>query len=142
MTWKEVGLSPENLNNWMLLNFDSVNKKRVECYACQGEVKAPSSSWCHMCVSFYSNGQDLACSSVLQEPPLLRRVGISSVLNTEFICMLNAFKSDEQKTKGVLVKLVTMSGCRCFFIFFFFLRKIIPELTTANPPLFSEEGWP
>ncbi|WP_220492936.1 hypothetical protein, partial [Klebsiella pneumoniae] len=26
--------------------------------------------------------------------------------------------------------------------FFFFLRKISPELTTANPPLFAEEDWP
>ena len=27
--------------------------------------------------------------------------------------------------------------------FFFFLRKIIPELTSvANPPLFAEEDWP
>ena len=27
--------------------------------------------------------------------------------------------------------------------FFFFLRKISPELTSAaNPPLFAEEGWP
>ena len=24
----------------------------------------------------------------------------------------------------------------------FFLRKISPELTTANPPLFAEENWP
>ena len=27
--------------------------------------------------------------------------------------------------------------------FFFFLRKISPELTSAaNPPLFAEEDWP
>ena len=26
--------------------------------------------------------------------------------------------------------------------FFFLLRKISPELTTANPPLFAEEDWP
>ena len=26
--------------------------------------------------------------------------------------------------------------------FFFFLRKISPELTAANPPLFAEEDWP
>ena len=26
--------------------------------------------------------------------------------------------------------------------FFFFLRKISPELTTASPPLFAEEAWP
>ena len=26
--------------------------------------------------------------------------------------------------------------------FFFFLRKINPELTAANPPLFAEEDWP
>ena len=26
--------------------------------------------------------------------------------------------------------------------FFFPLRKIRPELTTANPPLFAEEDWP
>ena len=26
--------------------------------------------------------------------------------------------------------------------FFFFLRKISPELTTANPPLFAEDDWP
>ena len=25
---------------------------------------------------------------------------------------------------------------------FFFFRKIRPELTTANPPLFAEEDWP
>ena len=29
-----------------------------------------------------------------------------------------------------------------FFCFLFFLRKISPELTAANPPLFYEEGWP
>ena len=28
------------------------------------------------------------------------------------------------------------------FFFFLFLRKISPELTTANPPLFAEEDWP
>ena len=27
-------------------------------------------------------------------------------------------------------------------LFLFFLRKISPELTTANPPLFAEEDWP
>ena len=35
--------------------------------------------------------------------------------------------------------------CRWFitFLFFFlFLRKISPELTTANRPLFAEEDWP
>ena len=26
--------------------------------------------------------------------------------------------------------------------FFFFWRKISPELTAANPPLFAEKGWP
>ena len=26
-------------------------------------------------------------------------------------------------------------------MFFFFLRKISPELTAANPPLFAEEDW-
>ena len=25
---------------------------------------------------------------------------------------------------------------------FFFLRKISPELSAANPPLFAEEDWP
>ena len=29
-----------------------------------------------------------------------------------------------------------------FPYFFLFLRKISPELTTANPPLFAEEDWP
>ena len=30
-----------------------------------------------------------------------------------------------------------------FFLAFFFLRKIGPELTSAaNPPLFPEEEWP
>ena len=33
-------------------------------------------------------------------------------------------------------------GCLFFLSFFFFLRKISPELTTANPPLFAEEDWP
>ena len=28
------------------------------------------------------------------------------------------------------------------FFFILFLRKISLELTTANPPLFAEEGWP
>ena len=28
------------------------------------------------------------------------------------------------------------------FFSFFFLRKISPELTSANPPLFAEEDWP
>ena len=28
------------------------------------------------------------------------------------------------------------------FYFYFFLRKISPELTTASPPLFAEEAWP
>ena len=27
-------------------------------------------------------------------------------------------------------------------LFFFLLRKISPELTAANPPLFAEEDWP
>ena len=29
-----------------------------------------------------------------------------------------------------------------FVGFFFFSRKISPELTSANPPLFTEEDWP
>ena len=37
-------------------------------------------------------------------------------------------------------------GFKCpdlsFFLTFFILRKISPELTPANPPLFAEEGWP
>ena len=28
------------------------------------------------------------------------------------------------------------------FFCFVFLRKISPELTAANPPLFAEEDWP
>ena len=31
---------------------------------------------------------------------------------------------------------------RDLFFIFFFLRKINPELTAANPPLFAEEDWP
>ena len=27
-------------------------------------------------------------------------------------------------------------------LYFFFFRKISPELNTANPPLFAEEDWP
>ena len=30
----------------------------------------------------------------------------------------------------------------CFIYLFYFLKKISPELTAANPPLFAEEGWP
>ena len=30
-----------------------------------------------------------------------------------------------------------------FFVFWDFLRKVSPELTSAiNPPLFAEEDWP
>ena len=29
-----------------------------------------------------------------------------------------------------------------FFLSFFFLRKISPELTAGNPPPFAEEDWP
>ena len=29
-----------------------------------------------------------------------------------------------------------------FLFCFVFLRKISPELTAANPPLFAEEDWP
>ena len=29
----------------------------------------------------------------------------------------------------------------CILFFFFFWRKISPELTAANPPLFAEEDW-
>ena len=29
-----------------------------------------------------------------------------------------------------------------FSFFFFFVRKISPELTAASPPLFAEEDWP
>ena len=33
--------------------------------------------------------------------------------------------------------------CIKIIIFFFFFRKISPELTSAsNPPLFAEEDWP
>ena len=34
---------------------------------------------------------------------------------------------------------MSQTGPQCFF---FFLRKISPELTAANPPLFAEEDWP
>ena len=33
-------------------------------------------------------------------------------------------------------------ACPQIFFFFFFVRKISPELTSANPPLFAEEDWP
>ena len=40
----------------------------------------------------------------------------------------------------------SISFCRCivsFSFFFFFLRNIDPELTSAaNPPLVAEEDWP
>ena len=29
-----------------------------------------------------------------------------------------------------------------FIYLFMYLRKISPELTAANPPLFAEEDWP
>ena len=32
--------------------------------------------------------------------------------------------------------------CTCLLSIFFLLRKISPELTAANPPLFAEEDWP
>ena len=35
----------------------------------------------------------------------------------------------------------SVSAMFCF-VLFFFLRKITPELTAANPPLFAEEDWP
>lgn len=53
MTWKCLGFSPENLNSYMLLNFDNGNKNKVVCL--QNEDKAPSASWCHL--SLHSNGQ-------------------------------------------------------------------------------------
>ena len=36
-----------------------------------------------------------------------------------------------------ILTLVLMLYCYTFF-----LRKISPELTAANPPLFAEEDWP
>lgn len=88
MTWKRLGFSPENLNSYMLLNFDNGNKNKVVCL--QNEDKAPSASWCHL--SLHSNGQQLECSSVLQKPPLPRMAGMYSVLNAEVIPIIDAFK--------------------------------------------------
>ena len=40
------------------------------------------------------------------------------------------------------IKVSTKLGSHLELVVFFFLRKISPELTTANPPLFAEEDWP
>ena len=32
--------------------------------------------------------------------------------------------------------------CKLYLFSFFFLRKISPELTATNPPLFADEDWP
>ena len=61
-----------------------------------------------------------------------------------------AFKSEQCCTchlhcKGVLVYVLKVyhKFYSPFPHFFFFLRKISPELTSAaNPPLFAEEDWP
>ena len=39
-----------------------------------------------------------------------------------------------------LVKLAITSYF--YFYLFIFLRKMSPEITTGNPPLFAEEDWP
>ena len=40
------------------------------------------------------------------------------------------------------LNLVMCAKFGLMFMLFVFLRKISPELTAANPPLFAEEDWP
>ena len=42
----------------------------------------------------------------------------------------------------VLLIMAILTRYLIVVLFFLFLRKISPELTTANPPLFAEEAWP
>ena len=44
-------------------------------------------------------------------------------------------------TEGFFHLLALFTVC-IFLFFFFFLRNISPELTSANPPLLSKEDWP
>ena len=51
-------------------------------------------------------------------------------------------KSIAHKIPKTWFQILTLFHVRCL-AFFFFLRKITPELTSAaNPPLFAEEDWP
>ena len=65
------------------------------------------------------------------------------------------FEQDEENISKLTQKIFTMNGVLNFshmlsnmfskvahFVLFFFLRKISPELTSVNPPLFAEEDWP
>ena len=40
------------------------------------------------------------------------------------------------------MKRSALVGNVTYFLKYFILRKISPELTAANPPLFAEEDWP
>ena len=55
-----------------------------------------------------------------------------------------------RESPGEALKSALPAGCGqslqhqllLFIYLFIFLKKMSPELTAANPPLFAEEAWP
>ena len=56
--------------------------------------------------------------------------------------MAHASGPDDQLLEEGVYKYTVARVVLCLFLFFHFLKKISPELTAANPPLFAEEDWP
>ena len=80
--------------------------------------------WCK-CLASRVSVVDLAKASSSLERP-----GMDATLSFFLLCLHGCFNHPSE-AHGL-----------SFFLFFFFLRKISPELTAANPPLFAEEDWP
>ena len=55
---------------------------------------------------------------------------------------LNGLLISEPSVLRSPCRIVICISYNFFLSFFFFLRKISPELSAANPPLFAEEDWP
>ena len=76
------------------------------------------------------------------------KIKIETILSpfTKFILLI--FKESKLIWHGLFfLKLIKVGFFVCLFfvvvfLIFLFLRKISPELSTANAPLFAEEAWP
>ena len=76
--------------------------------------------------------------AVAANPNIDNNVTVSTKM---YLCFIDSARPLLRIMQQLWFATLTMDGNH-LRNFFFFLRKISPELTAANPPLFAEEDWP
>ena len=78
----------------------------------------------------------------LRTPSLTRTTAASSQLVSQPLIFLVPLKYSSLSARMIFPNESSQVMALSNVLSFFFLRKISPELTTANHPLFPEEDWP